>query len=222
MKNKVCNQGNIHLVGIPTKYQTKVSNYVLEGLDSATSILKYTKNIDVVIFRAEAWEVHPKMSVSAFTLGRSQRIDFKINFARKNIIDIITTELPLTLHHEVAHVVRESTVGYSKTLLDYFIDEGVGCFVEQCMMQNRKIPYIQKIDNEQEFWKKAQKIIFKKTNWNDSREWFFGTGSLPNWIGYRLGYLIVQKYMSNPTIGMDKLVRMSSMEILKKSGMMLL
>ena len=184
MKNKVCDQSNIHLIGIPKKYQAAVSVRAFEGLDIAIQVFKYKKNIDVALFGAEAWEVHPKMSLSVFTLGRSQRIDFKIDFSRKNISTIIDIELPLTLQHEVAHVVRESTVGYSKTLLDYFIDEGVGCFVEQTMMPERKIPYIQKINNEQDHWKKAKEVLLKKTNWNGSREWFFGTGACLIGLGF--------------------------------------
>lgn len=217
MKNIISKKGNIHLIGIPKKYLGKVSASVLAGLNNSVKILKWKKDINLVIFAAETHEIHPDMSLYAFTLGMSQRIEFKIDFSRRNIDSIIAVELPMTIYHETSHVVRESTLGYSITLLDYLIDEGVGCFIEQSIMPERKISYIQKIKDESLYWDNAKNNFNKKISWNQSREWFFGTGSLPNWIGYRIGFLIVQRCMNNNSIGFDELVRMSSKEILEKS-----
>lgn len=223
MNNSVCKKGNIHLIGIPKKYRSAVSARALEGLNNAMRILKYKQRVDLAIFGAESWEIHPKMYLSAITFGGSSRIDFKICFSRKSINTIIKTELPLTIHHELSHVIRVNSVGDWKTLLDIFIDEGIGCFVEQSLMPKRKIPYIQKINNEKVLWRKAKKHLLQKRTVNDQlnsqKEWFYGSGTLPNWIGYRLGYLTVQAFMSKYAIGLDKLVRLSSKQILEESGL---
>lgn len=218
MKNNICKEGNIHLVGIPEKYQTKVSAHAVEGLNSAMHILKYHENIDVVIYRAEKSEVNPKMPLSGFTTGKSNRIDFKIDFSRKNIDHIVSVELPMIMHHEASHVVRHNVIGYSNTLLDYMVDEGIGCFVEQSMMPKRKIIYIQKHIDEQMYWSKARKILVEKITWEDSRKWFTSKGEWPRWIGYRLGYLLIKEFMNKKPVGFDVLARMKSKDILRGSG----
>lgn len=219
MKNNICKEGNVHLIGVPKEYQAKISARALEGLDHAQRILKCDENVDVVIYGAESWEVNPKMPLYEFTVGKSNRIDFKIDFSRKNIDGIIDVELPMIMHHAVSHVVRHNVIGYSNTLLDYFVDEGVSCFVEQAMMPKRKIPYIQKHADEQMYWRKAKKILIEKITWNDSREWLIGTGKYPRWIGYRLGYLLMKEFVDKNPIDLDVLVRMKSKDILKRSGL---
>lgn len=219
MKNNICKKGNIHLIGVPKKYQAKVSVRAIEGLDYAERILKFNENIDVVIYGAESWEVPSKMPLYGFTVGKSNRIDFKIDFFRKNIDAIIDIELPMIMHHEASHAVRHNIIGYSNTLLDYFVDEGIGCFVEQAMMPERKISYIQKHADEQMYWRKAKKIFVEKITWDDSREWMIGTGKYPRWIGYRLGYLLIKEFMDKNPVDFDVLARMKSKDILKRSGL---
>ncbi|MEK7576072.1 MAG: DUF2268 domain-containing putative Zn-dependent protease [Patescibacteria group bacterium] len=223
MTNRVCKNGNIHLIGIPAKYRLAVSVHAFEGLSEAMQILKYKQHINVAIFGAEAWEIHPKMHLAAITFGGSSRIDFKICFSKKNIDTIIKTELPLTMYHEVSHVVRVKAVGDWNTLLDIFIDEGIGCFIEQSILPKRKILYIQKIKNEQALWHEVKEQLLQKRSISEQLklqgEWFYASGELPNWIGYRLGYLIVQKFMSKHHITLDKLARTSSKQILEGSGL---
>ena len=89
-------------------------------------------------------------------------------------------------------------------------------FVEKSILPNRKILYIQKIKNEHELLDKAKKLL-GKTKYNYS-ECFFGSGKLPNWTGYRLGYLIVESYAHKTKISLDKLSRVNSKEILKCSS----
>ena len=220
MKNNICKEGNIHLIGIPEKYQAKVSARAIEGLNNAGLILKYKENIDVVIYGAELHEVSLKMPLSAFTTGKVHRIDFKIPFFRKNIDHIINVELPMIMHHEISHVIRHNVVGYSSTLLDYLVDEGIGCFIEQSIMPERKIPYIQKQADEQMYWSEAKKILLEKITWDDSRKWLVSEEIRPRWIGYRLGYLLVQEFMNKNPVGFDVLVRMKSKDILKGSGLL--
>lgn len=219
MKNNICNEGNIHLIGIPKEYQAKVSARAIEALDNAQHILKCNENVDVVIYGAESWEVPPQMPLYGFTVGKSNRIDFKIDFSRKNIDAIIDVELPMIMHHEASHVVRHNIIGYSNTLLDYFVDEGIGCFVEQVMMPERKIPYIKKHADEQMYWRKAKKILVEKITWDNSRKWLTGRDKMPRWIGYRLGYLLIKEFMDKNPVNLDILVRMKSKDILKRSGL---
>ena len=156
--------------------------------------------------------VIPKLGIGGSAIGKSC-IEIKIDFSRKDLRKIIEVELPSTIYHELAHLVREDSVGYGKTLLDSFVSEGISCFVEKSILPNRKIPYIQKIKNEQKLWDKAKKLL-EKTKYNYS-EWFFGSSKLPNWTGYRLGYLIVEGFTKSKNISLAELSRLKSKDILK-------
>lgn len=186
-------------------------------MNAAAKIFQYEKSVDLVVFGAESWEIPPLLSLSAFTVGRVSRIDFKICFSRANILNILQVELPLTLYHEFSHVTRTQHLGYGETLLDRLIDEGIGCFVEQSSLPGRKIPYIQKIAGEKMLWKKTVRL-FDSKEYNYS-EWFFGTGKLPAWIGYRFGYLVIQNFMKKNPVSLADLVRTPSKEIIRNSSL---
>jgi len=214
MKSKICKQGNIHLIGIASNKSEEILSRAVESLDKARNILRYEKRVDVMIIEAQDFFVIPKLGVGGSAIGKSC-IEVKINFSRKDLQKIIDIELPSTIYHELAHLVREDSIGYGKTLLDSFVSEGISCFVEKSILPNSKIPYIQKIKNEIKLLSKAQKTL-DKTKYNYS-EWFFGSGKLPNWTGYRLGYLIVESYANKKKVSLDKLTRTSSKNILKGS-----
>ena len=214
MKSKNCEKGNIHLVGIPLQKRGAILGHSIKALDKARKLLKYEKRVDIVVIEAQDFFVIPKLGIGGSAIGKSC-IEVKIDFSRKDLRKIVEVELPSTIYHELAHLVREDSIGYGKTLLDSFVSEGISCFVEKSILPNRKIPYIQKIKDEKKLWNKAQKIL-DKTKYNHS-EWFFGSGKLPNWTGYRLGYLIVESYANKTKISLDKLTRTSSKNILKGS-----
>ena len=115
----------------------------------------------------------------------------------------------------MAHVVRINTVGYAETLLDAIIDEGVACFIEQSVTGNREIPYIQKMKSEQSLLKEAKKLFSKRLSTELHNTWFFGKGRLPEWIGYRLGYLIVKEFMNTHKMSLDELVRTKTKDIIR-------
>lgn len=207
-------ENNIYMVGTPQEYSEALLKRVSEGLKVASTTLKYEKPIDVAIIDAESWDIPAKMSILAH--ARINHIEAKICFYREDIqIDtVINVELPLTIQHEFSHVVRANTVGYPETLLDACIDEGIACFVEYGAMPERSIPYIQEIPGEMELLQKARTQFSQRLTSKLHSDWFYGTGEMPNWTGYRLGFLIVQKYMSANKISLDHLVRLDSKTVL--------
>lgn len=57
-------------------------------------------------------------------------------------------------------------------------------------------------------------------SYEDHGEWFYATKKLPRWIGYRLGYLLVEGYMkNNPKTSFAELVRLDAKKILKGSAL---
>ena len=202
------------MIGIASNKSEEILSRAVESLDKARNILRYEKRVDVMLIEAQDFFVIPKLGIGGSAIGKSC-IEVKIDFSRKNLRKIIEVELPSTIYHELAHLVREDSVGYGNTLLDSFVSEGISCFVEKSILPNRKIPYIQKIKNEQKLWEKAKKLL-GKTKYNYS-EWFFGAGKLPNWTGYRLGFLLVERFIGKSKISLEKLVRLNSKEILEGS-----
>jgi hypothetical protein len=214
MKHTLCKNGSIHLAGLQKKYRTRVSFSARTALNKAARLLKYSKKVDLVIFDAEDWDVHPKLDLSAH--ARVYYIDIKICFYRKNInLDtVIDVSLPATIHHELSHVVRANTVGYPETLLDAFIEEGVACFIEESIMSGQNIPYVQPIQGEDNLLKQARSVFSQTISTELHNKWFFGTEEIPEWTGYRLGYLMVKSYMSTHNVSLDKLTRTKAQEIL--------
>ena len=155
----------------------------------------------------------PQLGITGSAIGKSC-IEIKIDFSRKDLDKIIEIEIPATIYHELSHLVRENKLGYGNTLLDSMVSEGVTCYIEKSVIP-REIPYIQPIKDEESFWLKA-KESFHDPKYNHS-VWFFGAGELPNWIGYRLGYLLVEKYMQKYDKELSELSLIPSKEILKGS-----
>ena len=216
MESKICKKGNIHLIGIPSKERGAILECSIKALNKARDLLKYKKRIDIVIIEAQEFFVISNLGISGSAIGKSC-IEVKINFSRRDLRKTIDIELPATIYHELAHLVREDSVGYGNTLLDSFISEGMSCFVEKSILPSKKISYIQKIKNEPKLWNKAEKLL-GKTKY-DYSEWFFGSGKLPNWTGYRLGYLIVEKFTKKNDATLAELVRLNSKDILEGSGL---
>ena len=153
--------------------------------------------------------VIPQLGITGSAVGKSC-IEIKIDFSRKDVDTIVTAEIPPTIYHELSHLVRENRLGYGNTLLDAMVSEGVACYVEKSV-STRKIPYIQPVKNEEVWWSKAQDS-FNDVEYNLSA-WFFGTGELPNWIGYRLGYVMVERYMIKYQVDLSELNTIPSKEI---------
>lgn len=99
--------------------------------------------------------------------------------------------------HEMHHAMRFQSIGYPKTLGDAFVSEGLaGRFVEE-LFQNDPEPWEHAFSRLelQEYVPLAQKN-FNNSDY-DYAEWTAGTGGLPRWLGYTLGYEIVGDFIAN-------------------------
>ena len=218
-KNTKCKRGNFHLIKIPGRYIRSIEKSALSALREARVLFQYEKPIEVVVFSSISAIVIPELGIGAHALSQGD-IVVNIDFARKDIVKIIQRELPSTLFHEFSHVVRGSVIKDPYAiLLDALITEGIASYIEKHIYKYA-VPYIRHIKNEDQLWKKAQRILRKKNyTWNDHAEWFLGGGKLPRWIGYRLGYLMVLSYMKHyRNTSMADLTRMKASKILKGSG----
>ena len=218
-KNTKCKGGNLHLIKIPKRYIRSVERSALGAFKEVRVLFKYEKPVEIVVFSSIPGMVIPELGIIGHALGQGD-IVIDIDFQRKDVAKIIQKELPNSLFHEFSHIVRGTITKIpGTTLLEDFIIEGIGSYIEKHICKNVP-PYIKPIKNEELLFKKAKRAFQKKSyTWRDHVVWFYGQGTLPRWIGYRLGYLIVSGYMkNNKNTSMADLTRMKASEIFKKSG----
>ncbi len=201
------------MIGVPKRHVQSILKKSSAALAEVRNIFLYTKPIEVIIMQAQDFYVIPETGIVGSAVGRTG-IDIKIDFDRIDVKRIIERGMPSTIFHEAAHIVRENSVGYGTTLLDALVSEGIACFVEKTTVSHT-IPYIKKIKDEDKFWKRVAKESMSTTY--DHAEWFFGSGKLPRWIGYRLGYVLVERFMKRSPTTLDTLVKIASQEMYKEN-----
>ncbi|SDT92822.1 DUF2268 domain-containing putative Zn-dependent protease [Pseudomonas yamanorum] len=97
--------------------------------------------------------------------------------------------------HEVHHCLRMTGPGYGWTLGEAMVSEGLaGQFVRRVL------------GSEPELWERAlapQELLsapvdrqLLEATYYDHSEWFFGTGARPRWLGYTLGYQMVEAWLA--------------------------
>lgn len=207
-----CREGNLHLIKIPPKYKQQVLKIAKKSLTEAIELFKYEKSVETVIFASSPEFVIPETGIGAHALLQGD-IVINIDFSRKDALSVIQKELASTIYHEFSHVVRQSV---NKKLFDNLFEsliaEGIASYIEATLF-SKNVPYVSPIKNEKKYWIGAQKD-FNNSKY-DHYEWFFGTKKLPRWIGYRLGYLLINSFTEKNKLSISKLTRIKSSEVLK-------
>lgn len=203
-------KSNIHLINVPSENVEDIFRVAINSLNNGKNLLKYAGSVEIVIIQAQEFFVIPELGIAGSAIGKSC-IEIKIDFSRKDLNKIIEVEIPATIYHELSHLVRENKLECRNTLLESMVSEGIACYIEKSVF-SREIPYILPIKDEDSFWSTA-KEFFDDSNYNHAI-WFFGSGSLPKWIGYRLGYILVEKYMQKNNKVLSELCIIPSQEIL--------
>ena len=201
------------MIKIPKKYRVQVAKTAERALTGAGELFAYRKPVETVIFSSIPEFVIPEVGIGANATIQGDII-VNIDFSRRDIKKVIQKELSPTLYHEFSHVVRASVhKNLYATLSESFITEGIASYIEKKVFR-KKVPYIKPIKNERKYWLQAQKNMCKKDY--DHSKWFFGTKKLPRWIGYRLGYLIVNSFMERQkNLTLAQLVRIKSHNVLR-------
>lgn len=96
--------------------------------------------------------------------------------------------LERTLAHEINHILRWRGPGYGTTLGEALTSEGLaGVFVRD-LHKSAPEPWEQALEDTTAL---ADQVIAGWDHAYDHGAWFFGSGRLPVWAGYTLGYRIV-------------------------------
>lgn len=131
---------------------------------------------------------------------------------------IINNIIPATVYHEVNHISRWENTGYGSSLFDAIVTEGLATVFADEQWEKYKAPWNNYSKKE---IVKLINLLKKRKKSNDKNynhdEWFYGTGELPRWTGYKLGSYIIKSFRNN-NMEWKEILKLSTKEILKKSG----
>ncbi len=117
------------------------------------------------------------------------------------LVHSLETPLHRTLAHEVHHCMRQRTVGYGAFLEEALVMEGLADHFSLEVFPGQIEPWDRAFtSSEFKTWYDAAKQDFGDKDYDHTR-WFFGSEALatPPWIGYSLGFQIVERYLGSHT-----------------------
>jgi uncharacterized protein YjaZ len=98
--------------------------------------------------------------------------------------------------HEVHHCLRMAGPGYGWTLGEALVSEGLAGQLVRHLLGSDPEPWEHAVSSADLLRAPADLKALQSTYYNHS-EWFFGTGALPKWLGYTLGYQIVGRWLAS-------------------------
>ncbi|UUX51401.1 DUF2268 domain-containing protein [Nisaea acidiphila] len=115
--------------------------------------------------------------------------------------DNLGEPLARSIAHEINHVMRFRAAGFSSTFGQLLVSEGLaGRFVEE-LYSNKPEPWEQALTRaelagyvDSALDQFDASTVYRQSE-IDVNEWMFGTGKLPRWLGYTLGYEMVGAYL---------------------------
>jgi len=185
----------------PTQVK-KISGAFLEAVRTVRASLKVLPNVNIVFYDNPDY-VAPETGIGGNT--DNEHLVFIPLDAKK---DFNQRELLFVIRHELHHTVRIAKLGQTNSLLKKVISEGLADQFESVFdPKYRPITYRKDISND-DITKglKDLKQIIKTGNYN-YYEWFFGYNDVyPRWLGYTLGNMIIEKYLSSSNLSIADLV----------------
>jgi Predicted Zn-dependent protease (DUF2268) len=173
--------------------------------------------------------VDPKGVIHEIGIGGSSDpstgdVTIAVDPASQNFATTLRVWLPALLAHELDHAKRtDSGPGGGHTLLDAMVFEGVAdAFSIQAFPQTPPIPQDDALSRSEEkaAWRRARGRLNDLLDMAEYRNWFFGTGQLPRWTGYTLGFRIVSSFLArHPGETAASITSFSTTRIFQGSGL---
>ena len=161
-------------------------------------------NADVFVIN-ELYYVIPEYGFGGFTTS-DRTIYININKSKKTLDINLLTSL---IMHEMSHAYRWSAVGYGETLGEALVTEGIGCYIESLYLGH--CPIYSSIKLKDKYINLAIKEL-NSSNYVDG--WFFGDDKFDRWVGYTLGFKIVEKYFNHNNHKKSDIVNIDAKKIL--------
>jgi len=123
-------------------------------------------------------------------------IGLRIDFDHYRSEEELRTGLLKTLFHEFHHALRWEGPGYGDTLGEALVSEGLAQRFLHEMMDCPPEPWEDAVPADIcEAWLERALREFNDVGY-DHEAWFFGTGEMPEWLGYTLGLSMVDRYLA--------------------------
>ncbi|MBS8226791.1 DUF2268 domain-containing putative Zn-dependent protease [Vannielia litorea] len=101
--------------------------------------------------------------------------------------------------HEFHHAARWDGPGYGRTLGATLVSEGLACHFAQELFGAPLEPWEVAVPDALATWGPRIRDDWRDASY-DHGAWFFGTGEMPNWLGYSAAYQLVARYFAeHPT-----------------------
>ncbi|UXM93949.1 DUF2268 domain-containing protein [Bartonella sp. HY329] len=121
--------------------------------------------------------------------------------------------------HELHHAMRWARHGYGETLGEAIISEGLADYFST-LITSMPVPPWCKVATTNQIINLAKDQL-RNENYNHY-EWIFGTGDLPRWAGYSIGYQLIDLYSrKNDKKSKTGMVDIDAMEILNHINLLL-
>ncbi|MFQ1607552.1 DUF2268 domain-containing putative Zn-dependent protease [Aeromonas veronii] len=126
------------------------------------------------------------------------RIELQLDLERPDIKEVIITELPAVLAHEVHHIVQKKNKVEPETLAETLIFEGLACYFEQ-RFNGGTLPSLFKASHHHDW----QSLLAEMTPHLSSKQFnyldFFycrDNRPFPKYAGYWVGFNLVANYLA--------------------------
>lgn len=152
--------------------------------------------VRVQVVDAQSLGTLAKRGVSGHTYSEN-KVRIRVANNTKDNKRILEKEAPRSLSHELHHAVRFKNIGYKHLLSDALVREGLATHFETEVWGGEPSPWATSLTQEQnlQMLQEALREIKANDENYDHGRWFYGSGDLPNWTGYTLGYHIVSEYL---------------------------
>jgi len=117
------------------------------------------------------------------------------------------------MHHELYHLRRHQLLGVPITLQERAIDEGLACLYE--FEVTGKIPIYARQKVAIKDIKEFSRHLKDK---RDTNKWFFGETGIQKWLGYSLGFNLVNNYSQHYHTSAPEILRIKSTTIYRESS----
>jgi Predicted Zn-dependent protease (DUF2268) len=190
---------SIHLLNARGKLDAH-AGHVTKALARAEADIRHVRHpamVDIIVRAAERPQP-PEFAVSGWSLSRG-KIELELDIHNTNLGAVLEPVLRKTVFHEFHHVLRWDGPGYGETLGEALVSEGLAQhFIHQLEAYGPEPWEIAVPRSSLAQYAPKADVSYDDSGYSHSK-WFFGTGDLPNWLGYSLGHRLVGDYLrANP------------------------
>ncbi len=149
-----------------------------------------------IIVRDSPENTIPEIGLGGFNPDPN-RVIISLNPAFPDFGAVLESELAFQVAHEVHHARRRRATGYGSTLLEALVSEGLADHFAMEVTGKPAPLWSAALEGEElEYWLGRAEAEWDAGSY-DHQTWFFGSGEIPRWAGYTIGFHLIELYLSD-------------------------